>query len=92
MPRMNANERECNVSITVPHALPRQAEEVALQEGRTKSEPFREALRRYLVQTQFRELQRYGIEQSRKLGAKAGDVERLIGEYRQEQRQRGCDR
>ena len=77
-----------NVSITVPPALLKQAEEVALQEGRTKSELFREALRRYLVQRQFRELQRYGIEQSGKLGAKSEDVERLIGEYRQEKKQR----
>ena len=77
-----------NVSITVPPALLKQAEEVALQEGRTKSELFREALRRYLVQRQFRELQRYGIEQSGKLGAKSEDVERLIGEYRREKKQR----
>lgn len=72
----------------MPPALLRQAEEVALQEGRTKSELFREALRRYLAQRQFRELQRYGIEQSGKLGAKPGDVERLIGKYRREKKQR----
>ena len=74
-----------NISITIPPGLLKQAEEVAQQEGRTRSELFREALRRYVAQRQFRELQQYGIQQSKKLGLKRGDVARLIDELRQEE-------
>ena len=36
------------VSLSIPPELLRQAERVAKEEGRTKSELFREALRRYV--------------------------------------------
>lgn len=75
-----------NVSITVPPRLLREAEAVARQEGRTKSELFREALRRYVWQSQFRELQKFGIKQSKKLGLKRSDIPRLIKEVRQKKR------
>ena len=75
-----------NISITVPPSMLREAERIAQREGRTKSELFREALRRYIVHSQFRELQRYGVKQSRKLGLKETDVERLISEDRTERR------
>lgn len=77
-----------NVSITVPPTMLKEAEQVAKREGRTKSELFREALRRYLIQSRFRQSQRFGMQQSRKLGLKEGDVERLIHEYRGEKRGR----
>jgi hypothetical protein len=47
-----------------------------------------EAVRRYLIQTQIRELQTYGKQQSENLGLAEGDVERLIHDYRREQRER----
>ena len=76
------------VSITVPPILLRQAEQVARREGRTKSELFREALRRYVAQSQFRELQQFGIEQSKKLGLKESEVDQMIQEVRHEGRRR----
>jgi len=75
-----------NVSITVPPSLLKEAEAVAKREGRTKSELFREALRRYVTQSEYRELQRFGMKQARKLGLEEKDVERLVQEYRGEQR------
>jgi CopG family transcriptional regulator/antitoxin EndoAI len=73
-----------NVSITVPPVLLKQAEALARREGRTKSELFREALRRYVIQSQFRQLQRYGVQQSKRLGLKESDTERLVQEVRRE--------
>ncbi len=77
-----------NVSITLPPTLLKKAEEVARREGRTKSELFREALRRYVIQSEYRELQRYGMEQSSKRAIKESDVERFVQEVRQERARR----
>jgi hypothetical protein len=46
------------------------------EEGRTKSELFREALRRW------RALQRYGATQMRRLGLTEVDIERTVDESR----------
>ncbi|MBI2461592.1 MAG: ribbon-helix-helix protein, CopG family [Candidatus Rokubacteria bacterium] len=70
------------LSFSLPPNLLREAERVAKREGRTKSELFREALRRYLLEERVRRLQRYGARQARKLGIKASQVEQLIEEYR----------
>jgi CopG family transcriptional regulator/antitoxin EndoAI len=71
-------------SLSLPPKLLREAERLARREGRTKSELLREALRRYLADSRWRELQEFGRSQSRKLGIKEPDVERLLQEYRTE--------
>jgi CopG family transcriptional regulator/antitoxin EndoAI len=73
------------LSLSLPPELLREAERVAKKEGRTKSELFREALRRYIQEQRWTELRRYGARQARKLGIKETDVERLIEEYRKGQ-------
>jgi CopG family transcriptional regulator/antitoxin EndoAI len=70
------------LSLSLPPGLLREAERAAQKEGRTKSELFREALRRYLLEEKVRRLQRYGARQAQKLGIKASDVQRIIEEYR----------
>lgn len=70
------------VSVSLPPAMLRETERVAKKGGRTKSELFREALRRYLQEEKLREFQRYGQRQSRLLGIQPADVERLVEEYR----------
>ncbi|MFQ5882514.1 MAG: ribbon-helix-helix protein, CopG family [Candidatus Methylomirabilales bacterium] len=70
------------LSLSLPPELLREAERAAKREGRTKSELFREALRRYLLEEKVRQLQRYGARQARKLGIRASQVEQLIEEYR----------
>ncbi len=77
-----------NVSITVPPSLLKDAKQVAKRESTTQSELFREALRRYVIQSQFRALQEYGIKQSKKLGLKPSDVPRLIQEVRDASRRK----
>ena len=71
-------------SLSLPPKLLREAERLARREGRTKSEFLREALRRYLADSRWRELQGFGRSQSRKLGMKESDLERLLQEYRTE--------
>ena len=70
------------LSLSISPGLLREAERVAKKEGRTKSDLFREALRRYLAEEKLEALQRYGQRQARKLGIKESDVGRLIEEYR----------
>lgn len=70
------------LSLSLPPDLEREAARAAKKEGRTKSELFREALRRYLLEEKVRRLQHYGARRARALGIKPSDVERLIQEYR----------
>ena len=71
-------------SLSIPPKLLREAERLARREGRTKSELLREALRRYVADSRWRELQEFGRARARKLGLSESDVERLVQEYRAE--------
>ncbi len=71
-------------SLSLPSKLLREAEGLARREGRTKSELLREALRRYLDDSRWRELQEFGRARAANLGIKPSDVEKLIAEYRSE--------
>lgn len=71
------------VAIASAEAVAR-GERLARREGRTKSELLREALRRYLADSRWRELQEFSRPQARKLGIEESDVERLVAEYRAE--------
>ena len=75
-----------SASITLPPTMFSEVEQLAQREGRTVGELLQEAVRRYLIQTQIRELQDYGRQRSEDLGLAEGDVERLIHEYRRERR------
>ncbi len=61
-----------------------EAEKIAKEENRTRSELIREALRRYIAERELRRLQRYGMKKAKELGLKEEDVQRLIDEYRAE--------
>ena len=78
------------LAVSVPPETAADFERIAEQEGRNKSELFREMLRVYrayqATQT-FESLQRYGAAQAARLGIKdEADVERLIQEARSEAR------
>lgn len=66
------------LSLSLPPELLREAERIARKEGRTKSELFREAVRRYIQEQKLRELHRYGARQARRLGLRESDVEGLV--------------
>jgi prevent-host-death family protein len=62
----------------------KEAEKIAKEENRTRSELMREALRRYIAEMELRRLQRYGFKKAKELGLKEEDVQRFIEEYRAE--------
>ena len=61
-----------------------EAEKVAKEENRTRSELVREALRRFIAEMELRRLQRYGLTKAKELNLKEEDVQRFIDEYRAE--------
>ena len=73
-------------SISLPAALLKEARSVAKREGKTEIELVRDAVKQYVAGSQFRALQAYGIQRSRKLHLRDEDVERLIQEHRRAQR------
>jgi CopG family transcriptional regulator/antitoxin EndoAI len=70
------------LSLSFPPELLKAADRVAKKEGRTKSELFREAIRRYILEREYRELHRYGLRRARQMSLTEADVERVIREYR----------
>jgi len=74
------------VAVSVPPESAEDFERMARQEGRNKSELFREMLRVYQAYREagrFESLQRYGAARARALGVRdERDVERLIREAR----------
>jgi metal-responsive CopG/Arc/MetJ family transcriptional regulator len=74
------------IAVSVPPDTATEFEDIAEDEGRNRSELFREMVRVYRIyrETQtFESLQRYGAAQARRLGiADEAEVERLIGEAR----------
>ena len=75
------------LSVSVPPEAARDFERIARQEGRNKSELFREMLRVYRAYRDtraFEDLQLYGAARARKKGIRdERDVERLIQDARE---------
>ena len=69
-------------SLSLPSDLVREAERLAKQEGRTKTEVLREALRRYSEERRWRGLQRYGAGRVRTVSLREAGVEGAIQEFR----------
>lgn len=69
-------------SLSLPSDLVREAERLAKQEGRTKTEVLREALRRYSEERRWRGLQRYGAGRARTVSLREVGVEGAIQEFR----------
>ena len=85
---MTARRSSKVLSVSVPPDAADEFERIAGNEGRNKSELFREMLRVYRAYRetgQFESLQRYGGARARQLGIRdERDVERLIAEARRE--------
>ena len=75
-----------NISITLPPTLIKQAEQAAKREGMTKSELFREALRRFIIQSEFRDLAAAGKNISNSNKFKPTDVEKAVKSYRKQKK------
>lgn len=73
------------VTLSMPEEIYAQADEIAKEEGRTRSELFREAFRQYVDTRNWRKIQRETAERARSLGITSdADVERIIGELREQ--------
>ena len=74
------------MAVSVPSEAADAFERIAEEEGRNRSELFREMLRVYRIYREtgrFESLQRYGAARARALGIRdESDVERLIAEAR----------
>ena len=73
------------VTISLLPELLDEAEKLAKAEKRTRSEFFREAIRRYIEEKKWERIYRYGRMKAQEQGLTEADVERLVDEYRAEQ-------
>ena len=72
------------ITFSLPPEMADTVEEIMRQEGRTKSELLREAVRRYIEEREWRQLVRYGEKSAREHGIGPQDVEHLVEDYRAE--------
>ena len=73
------------ITISLLPNLLDEAEELAKEEKRSRSELFREAIRKYIEDKKWERLYRYGRLKATEQGLTEADAERLIDEYRGEQ-------
>lgn len=75
------------VTVSLPPDLLKDAERIAKEEHRTKSELVREALRTYIASRQWIQIRKWGDQTAKNFSIKSeADVERIIQEYRHEKR------
>lgn len=80
-------EQEKNLHANIPPALLSEAEQAANAEHMSVEEWVRDAMERRLNERRRQDIFAYGQQQARRLGIKEEDVERIIHEFRQENRQ-----
>ena len=72
------------VTISVLPDLLHKIDEIAKEESRTRSELWREVMRRYIADRELKRLQSYGYKRAKKVGLQEQDVQGLVDEYRAE--------
>ena len=80
------------LSVTLPPAMLKEAQQLAKRENRTMSELVREALRRYQREQRWEKIRAIGAARTRALGLQEGDVVPLVHEFRRGQRSTGRKR
>ena len=70
------------ITFSLPREMADQVEEMAKQEGISRSALLREALSRYIEENEWRQLLRYGEQRTSEQQITSEDVSRLVGEYR----------
>ena len=73
------------VTISLLPELLEEVERLAKEEKRTRSEFFREAIRRYIEEKKWERIYRYGRMKAQEQGLAEEDLERLVDEDRAEQ-------
>ena len=72
------------ITFSLSREMADRVEEMAEQEGRSRSALLREALSRYMEESEWRQLLRYGEQRTREQQINPEDVSRLVEEYRAE--------
>ena len=72
------------LTFSLSPALAERVDQLMNQQGCTRSELLRRAVRRYIEECEWRQLLRYGEQQARAMGIGPDDVGVLIEEYRAE--------
>ena len=72
------------ITFSLPRDMADRVEEMAEQEGCSRSALLREALSRYMEESEWQQLLRYGEQRTREQQINPEDVSRLVEEYRAE--------
>ncbi len=88
-------EPEQNLHAAIPAALLHEAEEAAQAEHVTLDEVMRQAVETYIEERRWRKIYQFGERQARRLDIKEDDVDRIVHERREQERElknkeRGC--
>ena len=70
-------------TISLPPEMAEKVEELMKKEKRTRSELFREALRRYFEEQEWKEIVRYGRVKAREKGIRDDQVEDIVDASRE---------
>lgn len=70
------------VAISVFPQFMKKVDRIAKEEGRTRSEMWREVMRQYIAERELVQLQNYGSLKVKKIGLKEADVQKIIDKYR----------
>ena len=66
------------ITLSLPPEMADKIEELMKEEGRTRSELLREALRRYAEEQEWKKIYRYGEMKARKKGITEDQIEDII--------------
>jgi CopG family transcriptional regulator/antitoxin EndoAI len=70
------------VTLSLPPEMDKKISVLLKKEGRTRSELFREALRRYMEEQEWKEITRYGRMKASEKGITEDQVEDIVDAYR----------
>ena len=70
------------MTFSLPPKMVETIDKLIKEEGRTRSELLREALRRYIEEKEWKEILRYGTLQAKKKGITQEQVEDIVDAYR----------
>jgi CopG family transcriptional regulator/antitoxin EndoAI len=79
---MNMARITKTVTLSLPPEMDRKISALMKQEGRTRSELLREALRRYMEEQEWKETLRYGRMRAKEKGITEDQVEDIVDTYR----------
>lgn len=72
------------ITFSLPRDMADRVDDITAQQGRSRSELLREAVRRYVDECEWRGLLKYGEQTARHRGIGPEDVVALVEEYRAE--------